>query len=234
MAYKRISPIPVGDGGTGARTFTANGVLYGNGTSAIAATAAGTTGQVLTSNGSGSAPTYQTGPTGANLFLIQSQTASNSALLAFTTGITATYDTYFLVWSDVVPQSNSAVLQLQFSTDGGATYVTSGYTSGINFAAYNTATLTNSNSTSVILLSDSISVTSGEGANGNCYMYDLTNTNISSITGQVCFRGATTGSGTYGYLVAGTGPTSVNAFKVFMSSGLNIATGTFSLYGILE
>jgi hypothetical protein len=48
MAYKRISPQPVVEGGTGAQTFTAHGVLVGEGTSAVAVTAAGTTGQVLT------------------------------------------------------------------------------------------------------------------------------------------------------------------------------------------
>ena len=38
----------VAGGGTGATTFTSHGVLLGNTTSAITATAAGTTGQVLT------------------------------------------------------------------------------------------------------------------------------------------------------------------------------------------
>jgi hypothetical protein len=50
--------LPVGNGGTGATTFTANGVLLGNTTSPVSATSAGTTGQVLagvTSN----APTFQ-------------------------------------------------------------------------------------------------------------------------------------------------------------------------------
>ena len=51
--------LAVADGGTGASTFTANGVLVGNGTGAVTATAVGTSGQVLTSNGSGSAPTFQ-------------------------------------------------------------------------------------------------------------------------------------------------------------------------------
>lgn len=54
-----ITDIAVADGGTGASSLTANGVLYGNGTSAIGATAVGTSGQVLTSNGAGSAPTFQ-------------------------------------------------------------------------------------------------------------------------------------------------------------------------------
>jgi len=48
----------VGNGGTGATTFTSHGVLLGNTTSAITATAAGTTGQVLTGV-TGSAPTFQ-------------------------------------------------------------------------------------------------------------------------------------------------------------------------------
>ena len=58
MAYKRISPQPVIEGGTGAQTFGLNGVLIGNTTSAITATTAGTTGQVLTGV-TGSAPTFQ-------------------------------------------------------------------------------------------------------------------------------------------------------------------------------
>lgn len=55
-----ITDLAVADGGTGAGTFTANGVLYGNTTSAIGATAAGTSGQALISGGSGSAPAYGT------------------------------------------------------------------------------------------------------------------------------------------------------------------------------
>jgi hypothetical protein len=52
------SAIAVGDGGTGVTTLTANGVLFGGGTSAISATAVGTAGQVLTSGGSGVAPSF--------------------------------------------------------------------------------------------------------------------------------------------------------------------------------
>jgi hypothetical protein len=49
----------VSGGGTGATTLTSRGILFGNGTSAVGATSAGTAGQVLTSNGSGSDPTFQ-------------------------------------------------------------------------------------------------------------------------------------------------------------------------------
>jgi hypothetical protein len=53
-----IAGVPVSRGGTGNTTLTANRVLLGNGTTAIAVAGAGTSGQVLTSNGA-SAPTFQ-------------------------------------------------------------------------------------------------------------------------------------------------------------------------------
>ena len=52
------SAISVPNGGTGAATFTANGVMFGNGTSALGVTAAGTADQVLLSGGSGAAPSF--------------------------------------------------------------------------------------------------------------------------------------------------------------------------------
>ncbi len=53
-----LGTVPVTKGGTGSTTATvAGGVVYGSSTTAMASTAAGTTGQVLTSNGA-SAPTW--------------------------------------------------------------------------------------------------------------------------------------------------------------------------------
>ena len=51
--------LAVGNGGTGATTLTANGVVYGNGTSAVGVTAVGSTGQVLVGN-TGAAPSWAT------------------------------------------------------------------------------------------------------------------------------------------------------------------------------
>ena len=45
--------VPVADGGTGRSTLTTNGVLFGNGTSAMGMTSAGTSGQILVANSSG-------------------------------------------------------------------------------------------------------------------------------------------------------------------------------------
>jgi len=49
--------LTVTNGGTGAGTFTANGIIYGNTTSALGVTAAGTTGQILIGNTS-AAPSW--------------------------------------------------------------------------------------------------------------------------------------------------------------------------------
>jgi hypothetical protein len=47
MAYKRISPQPVAEGGIGASTLASHGILMGNGVSAIQATAEPSNGQLL-------------------------------------------------------------------------------------------------------------------------------------------------------------------------------------------
>lgn len=72
MAYKRISPQPVVEGGTGVQANTVYAVLCGgtattNPIQSIASV--GTAGQVLTSNGAGALPTFQA--------------ASNSGVAAF-------------------------------------------------------------------------------------------------------------------------------------------------------
>jgi hypothetical protein len=53
------TPLTVPQGGTGVATLTANGVVLGNGGSALSATAVGTTGQVLVGN-TGAAPSWAT------------------------------------------------------------------------------------------------------------------------------------------------------------------------------
>jgi hypothetical protein len=78
--------LAVANGGTGATTFTANGVLYGNGTSTVGVTTAGTTGQVLTATTSG-APTWAaaagatiTGTTTAGTYYVVGTTSTSGSL----------------------------------------------------------------------------------------------------------------------------------------------------------
>jgi len=80
----------VAGGGTGATTFTSHGVLLGNTTSAITATAAGTTGQVLTGV-TGSAPTFQS-PAASNITITGDSggglTSTSFTFTGGTTGLT--------------------------------------------------------------------------------------------------------------------------------------------------
>jgi hypothetical protein len=63
MAYIGPEPINVRDGGTGVSTLAADGVLYGSGTSPVGVTSVGNLGEVLTSNGVGNPPSFQTATT---------------------------------------------------------------------------------------------------------------------------------------------------------------------------
>lgn len=63
MAYKRRSPMPVVEGGLGVQANTAYAVLTGGTTatgSVQSIASVGTSGQVLTSNGAGALPSFQT------------------------------------------------------------------------------------------------------------------------------------------------------------------------------
>ena len=77
--------IAVANGGTGATSLTQYEVLLGNGTSAIAAVSGvGTSGYVLTSNGAGSAPTWQA--TGAGSGVLSNIATANQTTVSSATG----------------------------------------------------------------------------------------------------------------------------------------------------
>jgi hypothetical protein len=71
--------LPVDNGGTGATTLTANNVLLGNGTSAVQVVAPGTTGNVLTSNGTTWASTAPAAPGGPTLTAVASGSLSDGS-----------------------------------------------------------------------------------------------------------------------------------------------------------
>lgn len=83
--------LPVGNGGTGATTFTSNNVLLGNGASSFQTVAPGSSGNVLTSDGT----TWQSSAPagGGSMVLLQSNTGSATST-EFTGLFTSTYNTY--------------------------------------------------------------------------------------------------------------------------------------------
>jgi hypothetical protein len=224
-------PLVVRSDGTGLTTIGADGILYGNGASAIGVTAAGTAAQVLTSNGASSAPTYQAMPAGS-LIEIQSQTASASATLSFTTGITSTYNCYLLKWA-VYPGTSNVSFRMQVSTNGGSSYLGAGYLSGANKGIYSTNVFTNVNSTSVVLLSGGdLAGTNNIGCSGQAYLYNVTNGSNFCMSGTSSYL-ILASNVTFCLLQANSTINTINALQFSMSSG-NISVGRITLYGIVE
>ena len=100
------------------------GQVQYNNAGAFGAISSGTSGQVLTSQGSGSAPTWATASGGSWIYL-STVTASNSATVDIETTFNSTYDTYYIVVSKFVPQTSGESLYCRLKVDG--SYDTSSY-----------------------------------------------------------------------------------------------------------
>ncbi|CAB4150478.1 hypothetical protein UFOVP577_2 [uncultured Caudovirales phage] len=86
-----VNATPVANGGSGRSTQTAYAVLCGGTTSTAAQqsiASVGTTGQVLTSNGSGALPTFQTAAGGSPIATMDVKTTGTSATWTIPTGVT--------------------------------------------------------------------------------------------------------------------------------------------------
>lgn len=218
----------VGGGGTGIVTTTAYGVLCGGTTATgnFQNAGAGTSGQILKSGGAAALPSWVApSSVGGSLVLIQSQTAASSASIIFT-GLT-TYSILFCTISQAQPVTNTQQLQLLISQDG-STYLTTGYTSGINYHAYNSTTYTNFNATTYAPITNTMTNT------GICsaffYMFNMNTGANWKITGQSTWNDSGAATTVFGD-IGGQGNTGIVALKFQYASG-NIFTGTFTLYGM--
>lgn len=126
----------------------------------------------------------------------------------------------------VRPVNSAAYLTLEFSSDNGATWETSGYASGLNYNLYNSTTLTNLNSTAHVPLTGPLKNSSTSGS-GNCYIA-MFSPDLPRITGQSEFTDDSSGDN-FSYFGAKGPATNLNAFRVLMSSG-DIEQGLFTLY----
>ena len=74
------------------------------------------------SDGSGTLSSVNSKLKGEGPILISSQTASGSANVAFTSGLTSTYDKYMFVFVNINPATDSAFFTFQVSTNCGSSY----------------------------------------------------------------------------------------------------------------
>lgn len=231
--------LPVANGGTNATaTPTAGAVAYGTGT-AYAFTSAGTSGQVLTSAGSG-APTWATPSAGALVFLSSQTVTGSPTTVDFTSGINSTYDDYFITFENVTFTSVggnycslAARLQQSGSFQTGNVYDYGYY--GVSATSSQVDASVNVSFIDLMIgRSSSPSQTPRSG-----FIYLL---NVNSTTSRTCHvlttatvRGAsngTSGSSTCG----GTSSVAaaVTGIQFLGNISLVFTAGTFRLYGIAK
>ena len=176
-----------------------------------------------------------------NLIHIQSQTASNSASISFTTGIDSTYKEYQFYFIDIHPRTDNVDFTFNLSTDSGSNYnVTKTTTyfsanhneSGSNaFIEYDTA-FDLAQSTSDQKITINIGSDADQSLAGCLILF-----NPSSTTYVKHFISNTNGTAYHDYdrnvFVAGYGNTSsaINAIRFQMSSG-NF-DGTIAMFGVV-
>lgn len=245
MAYKRISPQPVVEGGTGIQSATVYAPICG-GTSTTgafqsAATGIGTSGFVLTSTGASSLPTWQAGGGGGgngSFILLNTQTITGTAAsISFGSSlITSTYQVYFLLINNLTNGTSGAVLQMDWSTNNGSTYLNSGYFSGCNAFNPSIGTFTNTNSTATNLLTEPLAA-SFASTNGYVYLNFPLATYFPTANGTLITNYSTSGK----QFIAGSGQGSallINNIRLSYSTGvINQTAGsaaTVSLYGIKQ
>lgn len=205
-------------------TYTAHGVLIGEGTSSIVATAAGTAGQVLTSGGGAADPTWTTAtfPATATAGALIAATATNvigqivdvavgQLLASGGVGVIPAYTA-----SPSVTGNMTAATGFVATAAGAGITLNSGATSGTS-----TATL-NGRSGQVTITTPTINA-------GATFTMTITNSSITSSSTQVLYglTGGTTGSAITIQSVTNSGSTS--AVVVQNASAVTNSTGSLVL-----
>jgi hypothetical protein len=239
MAYKRISPMPVIEGGTGIQSATPYAPLTGGTTSTgpfqSASTGISTSGDVLTSNGGSALPSWQpaSGGSGAgSLVLLQTQQTSGSvASVTFTsTFLTSAYQEYFVLLSNVSNNTSAVNFIMDWSTNNGSTYLNSGYNSGANYNLYNSSTFSNVNSTTTNILTGPLFVTSA--VTGAIYLNFPQSTYFPTANGNIVGIDSSNATALYNAMGAQGSAMVINNIRFSFSSGNILSNARFSLYGI--
>lgn len=205
----------------------AGAVPYQSGSGATGFSAAGTSGQVLQSNGV-SAPTWVTPSAGA-LTLLSTVTASASATVDIETTFSSTYDAYLLYVVNLTPATAGTIIYARLKVGG--SYVTS--------ASYTYATNRSS---------DAASTYSSDNSAGDSTIRLITNCSLGQMTINIYSPSNTTKSKMINWqgvsitstpniafangvaYVTGT-TAAMTGIRIFADSG-NITSGTFRLYGV--
>ena len=208
--------------------------LAANGSIGVGSTPGyGTSGQVLTSAGTGSAPTWTTPSAGALTFL-STVTASNSATVDVESTFSSTYDVYELVISGVVPANDAEQFRMQMKIGG--VYVSTG-----NYQYSRTGSLATSNSyvggadttNGSIVLGNNVQNGASVPINFKMRIYNPSSTALQkAVTWEGYYQDSTTPAVAMSFGAASNpGTAALTGLRFYMGGG-NITSGSFRLYGI--
>lgn len=168
------------------------------------------------------------GSTGALIF-IQEFTASAAASIVVT-GIDNTYQEHILTF-DIAPATDNVQWSIEFSTDGGSTWLNTGYKYGLNNVYSNGFASNISSDGTTIFQTGELGNASGEHMVAKLHMYNfaggtqkLARIEQAAVTQQP-YMAQVQG------FIGNTTLTAINAVRLKFSSG-NIATGRATLYGV--
>lgn len=184
-----------------------------------------------------------TAATAGTMTLISTTTSTSGTTVVFT-GLTSSYRSYQLVFSNVSSDYNSVTanvgtyLVAQLSNNNGASYITSGYlnvTGGPSSAQGSGSSLIPYNNCKTNSFTPS-------NLNGTFTLY---NPATASIAPTYAFYGVSAWVADAGYGNSNTGfdngagslatippPTTINALKFYWQAGSNFTKGTWKLYGV--
>jgi hypothetical protein len=135
LPVAQLPTVPASKGGTGVTTLAAHGLLVGNGAGAVNVTGAGTSGQVLTSNGAAADPTFQAAGGGVSFPLLAPDGTQASPSYAFTnragaglvnTVVLGNPGIALIAGSETNVSQPAAFLATTFADDDGNSIVTGG------------------------------------------------------------------------------------------------------------
>ncbi len=188
------------------------------------------------------APTYEGGTFDpVNIVLLQQVSVNNAASVVF--NFTPHFFLYKLEWHSLRPATDDQSSFLRFSTDGGATFDSSGSygwssaSQGAEFGRINNGAR---GVTFMLLGSDTAdrgisNVATEAGGSGEVWFFDPLNGDHRSLLMYTTWYGISTVSGSTSHFRGAGGYPVLNAatdaVSVQMESG-NIATGSFSLWGV--
>jgi hypothetical protein len=214
-------PIEIAKGGTNASSMSdTNGVNYFDGTR-IVTTGAGSAGQVLTSNGAGSSPSFQNPDTGAYT-LVDTQVVSSAQSNVDFINLPSN-SSYMLICENVVLSGDEKLL-MRFSGDNGSTFKSTDYRSGLWYLEYNNTTVTNLNSTTEFICTPD---TDSNSFTALINIYSLNIPSVASFSGNFVVEDTNILIGWSGGRVLAI---TADSLRLFASNAATIDTGTFRLY----